>query len=300
MIRERMCCAVMAAALLGLGPLGVASAQTQSDPIVVIGRTPEHTQAFVDRVAAAPDAANQLARWDREICTSVVGLPARQGQFLADRIAQRAFALGLQPGAPGCHGNIAVFVTADSDAMARRLFEEDEDLFAYRSENNVATLGQAAFQQFLHSDRAVRWWHVSHAVGADGISLSGDASRGDISNAAVARSRGSRLSSDVRHDLARVIIIVDARRAGSVQLAALADYISMVALAQVDPWADTASYPTILNLFAANPPGGAVTGLSEWDVAYLDGLYNATRYAVSAQQQEREIARRMLARDGRS
>ncbi|MGH6951957.1 MAG: hypothetical protein ACREH4_13915, partial [Vitreimonas sp.] len=256
--------------------------------------------AFVERVAAPPDAANQLARWDREVCTSVVGLPARQGQFLADRIAQRAFALGLQPGAPGCQGNVAVFVTADSDAMARRLFEEDPNLFAYRSENNVATLGQGAFEQFLNSDRPVRWWHVANAVSADGTTLAGDASAGGIANAAVARSRGSRLANDTRQDLARVIIIVDASRVGGAQLSALADYVSMVALAQVDPWADTASYPTILNLFSANAPGGAtVSAMSDWDLAYLDGLYSATRHAVSAQQQEREIARRMLARGGR-
>lgn len=298
MIRERMCCAVLASALLCLAPLSGASAQTQSDAIVVTGRTPEHAQAFVEAVAAAPEAANQLARWDREVCTSVVGMPARQGQFLADHIARRALTLGLQPGAPGCHGNVAIFVTADSDAMARRLFEEDERLFAYRSETNLSTLGQAAFQQFLTSDRPVRWWHVAEAFSADGISLSGDASSGGISNAAVARSRGSRLSSDVRQDLARVIVIVDARRVGGVQLSALADYISMVALAQIDPWADTGAYPTILNLFASDAPAGAVSAMSDWDLAYLDGLYGATRHAVSAQQQEREIARRVLARGG--
>jgi hypothetical protein len=290
----------VAAALFWAAPLSGALAQTQSEPIIVTGRTPETTQAFVEQVAAAPEAADQLARWDREICTSVVGLPARQGQYLADHIAQRAFAVGLQPGAPGCHGNVAVFVTSDSDAMARRLFEEDPDLFAYRSENNVSTLGQAAFEQFLSSQRPVRWWHVAHTVGADGISLSGDASAGGISNAAVARSRGSRLSNDTRQDLARVVIIVDARRVGGVQLSALADYVAMVALAQIDPFADTSSYPTVLNLFT--PPAGAspVTAMSDWDLAFLDGLYNASRHAVSAQQQEREIVRRMLARGEQS
>jgi hypothetical protein len=243
-------------------------------------------------------AADQLARWDREICTSVAGLPARQGQFLADRIAQRALALGLQPGEPGCQGNVAVFVTNDSDAVARQLFEQDQSLFAYLGGGGLVTMGRAAFDEFLSSQRPVRWWHVAETVGADGLSLHGDAAQGGFSNAPMARSQGTRLRNETRQDFARVIIIVDARRVGAANLAALGDYIAMVALAQIDPSADTSAFPTVLNLFTA--PANAVTGMSDWDVAYLDGLYNATRSAVSAQQQQREITRRMLSGGGSS
>jgi hypothetical protein len=285
-----------AAALLWLASAAGAAAQTQSDAIVVTGRTPEATTRFVQQVDAVPESADQLARWDREICVSIAGLPARQGQFLADRIAQRAFALGLAPGAPGCQGNVAVFITNDSDAMARRLFEQDQHLFAYLAEDNVTTLGQEAFQGFLSSQKAVRWWHVAQTVGADGIALNGDASVGGMENAPMVRSRGSRLSDDTRQDLARAIIIVDARRVGGAQLAALGDYIAMVALAQIDPDADTTSFPTILNLFGGGANGP--TAMTDWDVAFLDGLYSSTRYAANAQQQEREIARRMQMHNG--
>jgi hypothetical protein len=284
-----------ATALLCLSPAGAALAQTtQADTIVVTGRTPEQTQSFVERIAAVP-TADQLARWDRQICPSVAGLPARQGQFLADRIAQRAFALGLQAGEAGCQGNVAVFVTNDSDAMARQMFEQDPSLFAYLGGGGLVTLGRGAFDDFLNSQRPVRWWHVSETIGADGRALHGDASQGGFSNAPMARAQGTRLRNETRQDFARVIIIVDARRVGSANLAALADYIAMVALAGIDPGADTSAFPTVLNLFNA-PPGSAVAGMTDWDLGYLDGLYNATRAAVSAQQQQREIARRMLER----
>jgi hypothetical protein len=289
-----------ATVLFCLAPAGAAFAQTtQSDPIVVTGRTPEQTQSFVERVAAVP-SADQLARWDRVVCPSVAGLPARQGQFLADRIAQRAAALGLEPGAAGCQGNVAVFVTNDSDAMARQLFEQDPSLFAYLGGGGLVTLGRGAFDaQFLNSQRAVRWWHVSETIGADGRALHGDASQGGFSNAPMARAQGTRLRNETRQDFARVIIIVDARRVGGANLTALGDYIAMVALAQIDPGADTAAFPTVLNLFNA-PAGQAVTGMTDWDLAYLGGLYNATRSAVNAQQQRREISRHMQSGAGGS
>jgi hypothetical protein len=187
---------------------------------------------------------------------------------------------------------VAVFVVPDANATARQLFEEDRALFGYRSENNVSTLGQAAFEEFLETSRPVRWWHVAQTIGADGNPLSGDASAGGITNAPVARSTGTRLRSETRQDFARVFVIVDARQVGSMQVATLADYIAMVVLAPIDPHANTSAFSTILNAFADN--GQAATAMTESDLAFLDGLYNATRYAPNVQQQQSEIASRML------
>jgi hypothetical protein len=280
-----------AMSLLWLLPATTALAQTQSEPVVVTGRTPEQARQFVDRLAIAPSTVDQLARWDNQICTSVVGMPRRQAEFLADHVARRAMGVGLSPGASGCQANVAIFVTADANAMARRLFEEDRSLFAYYPENNVATLGQVALEDFLNTPRPVRWWHVAETFSADGLALSGDASTGGVSNAPVARSSGSRLNEDTRQDFNRVIIIVDAQRVGGVQLATLADYVAMVALAQIDPSADFTGLPTIMRVFAG---GSDVTAMTDWDLAFLDGLYHATRDAATARQQEQEIARRML------
>ena len=72
-----------------IAPLPAALAQTAPD-IVVTGVRPDQAQSFVQQVALASPMADQLPRWDNEICTSIAGMPARQGQFLADRIAQRA------------------------------------------------------------------------------------------------------------------------------------------------------------------------------------------------------------------
>lgn len=278
-----------------LAPIPHALAQNATPDIVVTGVRPEQAQTFVDAVAAVSPMADQLPRWDNVVCTSIAGMPARQGQFVADRIAQRAAAVGLQPGGPGCQANVAVFVTADSDTFARQLFERDRQLFHYLQTNNVSTMGQGALQQFLDTSRAVRWWHVSETYGADGLSLAGDASQGGMSNAPSTRASGTRLSATTREDLTQVIIIVDARRVQGAQLTALADYISLVALAQVNPNATTSAYPTIMNLFdGAQVRADAPAGMTQWDQAFLDALYKTQRNAVSPGQQRNEIARRML------
>ncbi|MEQ1820313.1 MAG: hypothetical protein ABL871_17060 [Terricaulis sp.] len=278
-----------------LAPLPALAQSTTSPDIVVTGVRPEQAQSFVTQVAIPAPTADQIPRWDNSICTSIAGMPARQGQFLADRIAQRAAAVGLQPGGPGCQANVAVFVTGESDTFARELFEQDRERFAYFATNNVSTLGQGAMDDFLNTPRAVRWWYVSHTFGANGISLAGDASQGGMSNAPMTRVTGTRLSGSTREDLAQVIIIIDASRVRGVQLAALSDYVAFIALAQINPHASTADYPTIMNLFSgAQPNTSAPTSLTLWDTAFLDALYKTERNAVNPATQQREIARRML------
>ncbi len=289
---------VAAAALMSAGPMAVAQTPNQGD-IVITAVTRDEAQSFVSQVAIAPPSAEQMGRWNSATCVGVVGLPARQGQFIADRVAQRAFAVGLEPGSPGCAPNISVVVAPDGNAMAQQMFSQDESLFAYRSETGVSTLGRPAFETFLTTERPVRWWHVTHTMSSDGEAIAGGnaspTTAGGLEVQTV-RSSGSRIRGTTRQDFSRVVIIVDGRRVGGVQMAALADYIALVALAQTHPNADTSAYPTILNLFSASD--GAPTQMTQWDLAYLDALYATERDAPSVVQHQSDIARRMIGRPG--
>lgn len=60
----------------------------------------------------------------------------------------------------------------------------------------------------------------------------------------------------------------------NVSIQQLADYTAMVTFAQIDPEADTSGYASILNVF--EQPEAAMS-LTDWDKAYLDGLYSAER-----------------------
>ena len=65
-------------------------------------------------------------------------------------------------------------------------------------------------------------------------------------------------------------------------------------LAQLDAEADTSATPSILNLFSERAAGADMTTrMTDWDLAYLDGLYAAPRHANNVQTQQRAITRRM-------
>jgi hypothetical protein len=106
----------------------------------------------------------------------------------------------------------------------------------------------------------------------------------------------SRLRTQIRDDMVRSIIIVDVDRLGGANLVQLADYLALVALAQVDAEADTSAFPTILNLFA--DPASAPAGLTDWDRSYLTALYEHDQLRINRNSQVRAVAE-AVARDRR-
>lgn len=280
--------ALVALACLGLtlaAPLS--SAQTAPAPtdeeVVVRGvATRDALQAFVGQMAAASRTQNQLARWDRKICPGIAGLRTRYAQFINDRMAQRAYDVGLDVGEPGCKANILILVSNDPDAYARELADDHPSAMGIFGDEGRNTLGRRALARFVGSDAPVRWWHVSNTVDRD----TGERAY------MVANRSPSLMRRSTRQDFGAAFIIVDANRLSAINFdwGALADYLAMAALAQLDAEADIENYPTILNLFAAR---STVRALTDWDVAYLRGLYGATRDAVSTGRQQGDIARSM-------
>lgn len=292
-----------AAALLVVGQGGALaqeSVATGEDIVVTGERMREILRDFVGEVAAASGTEDQLARWDDSLCPAIIGLRnARLAQFMADRLAQRAFTVGLDVGGPNCRPNALIFVTPDSNQLAQEISTEYREFIGYNASETSVTMGQEALARFVATRRPVRWWHVSQTVGADGQRLGDGEARqgsgGGFEGAQVLRGPDAgRLRRTTRQDLSRVVIIVDASLSAGVQMDALADYVAMAALAQLAYDADTSQVPTILNLFADRERGAAApAGLTEWDLAYLRGLYDAPRAARNSRAQEGSIARTM-------
>ncbi len=285
---------IAAAALAVLAPASAMAQDEQSEPdIVVVGeRLQEMVRSFVGEVAEAPGSEQQMARWDRTICPLVAGLPQHQMQYMADRIAQRAHQVGLEAEGPGCRANILIFVTPDASVFAQGIVDEYRTLVAYYSTNGISTLGRGPLEDFTTTTAPVRWWHVNQTVSGDGQTIGGDAPGTQVMRTSQAPGRVRRMT---RQDFLRVLIVVDARQANGITFQALSDYLAMVSLAQLDPEGETTGTPTILNLFSARDSGSAIpTGMTEWDEAYLDGLYNARRTAPTDLWQRRDIAERMV------
>lgn len=260
--------------------------QTDSSPdIVVTAPDAEVLQSFVGELSA-PAHNGQMARWDENICPSVIGMNAAPAQFMIDRLAVRAIELGLTVGGPGCRANVLIYMSRDADGIARQI--ADHPRLSSRRHGN--SRGRRALQEFASTPRPVRWWHVARTVTGDGFYVT----RGD-SNPTFTRVReASRIRPNVRQDLSKVVVVIDANRINGVRLDTLSDYVAMAALAQIDPDADASALPSVLSVFA----GGAANAeapreLTAWDQAYLHGLYEATRLARSQSQQEADIVRSM-------
>lgn len=294
---------LLTAAFMAMAQGGALAQDTvvAGDDIVVTGeRLQEILRSFVGEVSAASGSEDQLARWDDSLCPAIIGMrDPRLAQFMADRLAQRAFTVGLDVGGPDCRPNTLIFVTPDSNQLAREIASEYREFIGYRATETSVTMGREALDDFVETRRPVRWWHVSQTVGADGQTLSDgearQASGGGFAGAQVLRGPDAgRLRRTTRQDLSRVVIIVDASLSAGVQMDALADYVAMAALAQISHDADTRQVATILNLFTDRERGAAPpTGLTDWDMAYLRGLYEAPRASRSSRAQEGSIARSM-------
>lgn len=289
--------------LVGCCLTPAANAQDEEEVFVRAGAAEAAVRSFVDAVTEEAGSRDQLAVWGGRLCIGVMGLRETQSQAVIDQIAAHAENLGVDLGRSGCAPNLLIVFTTDSDRVARVLVDEYRRAFAYHATDGV-TRGRTALEEFAATPRAVRWWHVS-AAGDDtgGVvmdrgmpngpagSLEGVASIGAPAFRTTAVN--SRIGVPTQQNFTRAVIVVDTARAAGMRLDSLANYLSMAALAQLDPTADTSAFPTILNAFSSGSPGNVQLSLTEWDQAYLDGLYNSPANR-RASAQRRAIQRSVI------
>lgn len=277
----------LAGALLASTPQAPAPAVSQDpvqlEDVVVSGRTLETLiRDFVVEVGE-PNRRRGLARWNDRICVGVANLEGEAARYLADRISTVAMDLGLTPGAPGCTPNILIVATDDAGSLAAQLTGQRRR--AFRLGGSGMDRGGAALRDFVDTDRPVRWWQMSLPVDSESgdiaVRIPGQCT-GDCVDAMdmapqIGVASASRLTTQIVDNLIRAIVIVDVDEVGGVSALQLADYIALVSLAQIGPDADTSGYATILNVF--DDPA-ASDSLTDWDIAYLEGLYAAERNHV--------------------
>lgn len=291
----------LAALLMSMALSGPQDAPRPSDPeaarledIEILGQRDTRDletriDSFVGAVAA-PIPHYGPARWNTHfpLCVGAVNFQPAAARAIVDRVASVALEVGIRAGEPGCKPHVLVFATNNGAGMASALVDRDYRLFVPGGPG--MNLGRSALARFQTGERAVRWWHVSVPVDADTgqrrIRLPGDAGPFDenpliaaISNASY-KFTASRLVTQERDQLRNVVIIVDTDQLGSAGFEQVADYVAFVALTQVDPEVDVAGHPSVLAAFDSQR---APTGLTDWDRAYLRGLYDARldRAAVS-------------------
>lgn len=259
--------------------------ETRLDDVVVDGRTlRELVRDFTSEVVAPP-VGRGPARWDQKVCVGVANLRREAAQVIVDRVSAIALGVGLEIGEPGCSPNILILASEDGKGAARALVEAAPR--AFRPGYAGASRSVRQLERFQDSDAAVRWWHVSLPTMSDtrvaAVRLPGEA-------APYIYQDGSRLTTRIQNDLRRAFVVVDLSKMEGITFQQLGDYVGMVAMAQIDPDADTRGYDTILNLFDTDR---RVSGATQWDVSYLGSLYDAEFNARRAEHQVGRVASAM-------
>lgn len=245
-------------------------------------------ESFVQQATRSP-RGRPLARWDAPVCISAVNFQPQFSQALIDRVARRMLEAGLDIKETGCKPDLMIIGSDDGQGLARRMVADFAQ--GFRPSRANTDLGSAALRAFQESDAPIRWWHVSIPVVSDTGEV---AIRLDGEDAPQVRVRdASRLRSNIRDKMHRVVIIIEPGRLTGVRGTALADYVAFISMAQVDPVTRMEGFPTILNLL--DDPAG-YDSMTEWDQDFLAGLYDVAQPRVTSEQQRGDIAAAVLRR----
>jgi hypothetical protein len=230
---------------------------------------------FVSSVIVPPlNYGDSLWRWKAEVCPLVAGLSKEQDEYVLFRISQIARRVGAPLGSETCKQNFYVIVADDPARMLNKWWKRSPDLFGGEQGAKV--------KRFLDTPRPIRVWYNADTQGADGNFVTGllDATSTrahPFNNEFVVNVRpsflGSRITVSATRNIYSVIVVVDSNKVGGLDLGALADYIGVVGLAQINLDKQLGDAPTILKLFTA-PEDARPTAMTAWDKALLHALYS--------------------------
>jgi hypothetical protein len=242
-------------------------------------------QSFVHKVTRLE--GEFVARWGDPICPMVVGVSDSQSQFIQHRLIEVQDTVRKIRRNPGekCRPNLFVIITDEADQLIADWKERDPGMFRWKDREGVS-----------HSNGtgAVRTWHnaiVEPDGGGGASAATGTRLNKGIPSGKPSCPTTSRIAAGCWEHITAVVVLVNARATGKVTLAQLADYISVVSLSQIDLSANIGGVDSILQLFAQPPPDVTPAGLTEWDHAFLNGLYRAS---YSPKDQQRDIEARMV------
>jgi hypothetical protein len=286
---------ILRALLSGLiAALFVPGAHAANDPLETVEVTASREKmrreitTFVHKVTRLE--GEFVGRWGGFVCPMVVGVSDAQAQFVQRRIIEVQNTVRTKKPNPNkeCDPNLFVIITDEAEQVLADWKERDPGMFRWKSREGVSRSAGTG---------PVRTWHNAILTGSDGEAINQVSALSQVSTSspididvATCPLKG-RVEAGCWEHISAVVVLVDARATGKVTLAQLADYISVLSLSQIDLSADLGGVDSILRLFAQPRPEVLPMGLTEWDYAFLNGLYRAS---YSPMNQQRDIAARMV------
>jgi len=251
---------------------------------------------FVGALTTPTRMANKLARWRTGICPIVAGVRPSAVKLLTSLLRERAAEVGAPVnGRDDCKPNIEIVFTTAPQALLDTIFIQYPWLLGYH-DNSAQATKLATVRWPIQSWYSTATDDLRGHVTADGVRSGGvtlempfvpaggggsiqTSATGTVSmnmpDARVVNVTGGRLNDGVASDFNHVVIVVEPAKVLDHELGTLGDYITLLALSQIDQPEHCQELPTILNLLLSGC-GAAPKSFTSVDMAYLRALYKMT------------------------
>jgi hypothetical protein len=254
-----------------------AAAETPSENVTVTAtRSREVLGKFTRAFATPTEVTGKMARWERRLCPVVVGQNTRYTTFITQHIKYVALAAGAPVNSEAsCRPNIEIVFTTTPQALLDAVRKDDPIYLGYAAtsaqEDALATV-----------TRPIQAWYTTETVDLKGIrSVDSGLPQGEgvqiqrdppVYVQRVTASNGNHIDDGIHTGFNHILIVIDSARVAGQDIVPLADYISMLALTQLGSLDACQELPSVVNILAPNC-GHAADGITEFDLAYLQGLY---------------------------
>jgi hypothetical protein len=286
------------------------------ESVTVIATRPSEAviDSFILSRSTPSRVIGKLARWKKGICPQAVGLGLSYAKYVTDRIKEVAIAVGAPvDGDASCKPNIEVVFTTAPQGLLDNIRKSEPVFLGYHDNSSQAN-------ELAKVTRAMQPWYTTASddlrgrpevdSGASGgttidiqpIQIGGPVQqpqgviRLSLPHASAQTVTGSRLGDGLSTELYNVLIVAEPAKLLTYEIGTLADYASMLALAQPSSLDTCERLPSISNLLA--PECSATTErITDGDLAYLRSLYKigiADTFAMQRDQIRFEMEKSLV------
>jgi hypothetical protein len=249
-----------------------ASAETPTENVTVTAnKLREVFHKFTDTFATPTKLGGKIARWERRLCPLVLGQNPHFTAFITQRVKYIALAAGARINTEAsCKPNIEIIFTTTPQTLMDDVRKNHPVYLGYADTN-------AQLEKLATVTRPVQAWYTTETGDANGRRevdsvLMSDSSGDLMFMPHVYASSGGRVNNGILSGFYHILIVIDSTKMAGQKIVPLADYISMLALTQLNSLDACQQQPSIVNMLAADCDH-AQDGLSEFDLAFLQGLY---------------------------
>ena len=265
-------------------------AGTTEPEIIVSGETEEerreYARVFLDTVGIGR-LNKQTARWEDKICPAIFSLDDEFDQQTAGRVLSRVRNIARRTGVGvagfGCEPNLTIAFVDDGPrfvaSVKRKSWRHFDEIPRHKRDF------------VLESDAPVRWWYDTEVKGTGGkplgsnqpMQITSECQPGDPCGVFQVPTNedtkfnnqfgNSRIRTSVERHIRTATVVVDLSQTHGMATSPLADYVALVALAEIWPDDDHGLDKSILSLFDNPIDEENLPKLTQSDQGFLCALY---------------------------